>query len=567
MPSAGLYAQAGGLGAAALEAMGDEALRQGDTAGAEQAYLASAVAAAGDRVLVQAAMALDKDALPVAEQALRATLRQRPTSIAAIRLMAMLALKLDRQDDALRLLARALDLAPGYGPAREMRARTLQRMNRFAEALADAEALTRAQPDNPSLAMLKASLLVRLGRQEAAAALYAATLAAHPDSAKGWMSYGHVLKATARTPEAIAAYTRALALEPGFGEVWWSLANLKTHSFSADDLAAMEAALGAAGDDTDRLHLHFALGKALEDAGLEARAFDHYAAGNALRRGQIDYRAEETGARVDAWCAALAAGHGPDGRGWAEQGSVFVVGLPRSGSTLVEQILASHPDVEGTAELPEMMVIAEKLAARAEDEGVSLPALLAGLGADARAALGREYIDQTRHYRRENTPLFIDKMPNNWLNVAIIAAILPKARIIDVRRDPMAVGFAAYKQHFARGQEFTYDLGDLGRYYADYVRLMTAFEAAAPGRVHSLRYEALVADTEGEVRRMLAYLGLPFDAGCLAFWQNPRTVRTPSAEQVRQPVYAQGLDHWRRFEPWLGPLRDALGGMGATTTS
>jgi tetratricopeptide (TPR) repeat protein len=554
--------------AAALEAAGDAALRRGDRVEAERAYLASAIAAGHDEVLVGAALALEREALPVAETALRTTLRERPTSIAAIRLMAMLALKLGRHEDALRLLTRALELAPGYAPAREMRARTLQRMNRFVPALADTERLLADDGDNPSLAMLRSALLVRLGRQDEAARVYARTLATNPDSAKCWMSYGHVLKALGRSDEAVTAYRRALALEPGFGEAWWSLANLKTFAFDEADLAAMRAGLAAADDDTDRVHLQFALGKAQEDRGDDAAAFGHYAAGNALRRAQLDYRAEDLSVAVDGWCDALgrgAAGASPlaaalaDGAGWDEAGPIFVVGLPRSGSTLVEQILASHPAIEGTAELPEMMMLADRLNDRAEAEGGGLPLLLAGLSAGERAALGQEYCDLTRSYRQEARPLFTDKMPNNWLNTAIIMAVLPQARIIDVRRHPMAVGWAAFKQHFAKGQEFTYSLGDLGRYYADYVRFMRAVDTALPGRVHRVAYERLITDTEVEVRAMLAYLGLPFDPACLAFWQNRRAVRTPSAGQVRQPMYRAGLDHWRRFEAWLEPLRDALG--------
>ncbi|MDE2434922.1 MAG: sulfotransferase [Sphingomonadales bacterium] len=554
-------ADGGALDAAALEAKGDAAVRQGSAELAERAYLASAIAAGRDRVLVQAAIELDRNNLPAAEQALRATLRQRPTSIAAIRLMAMLALKLGRQDDSLRLLDRALQLAPGYAPARELRARTLQRMNRFEPAMADVRRLVADDPDNPSLAMLNAALMVRLGWQEEAAAVYAVTLAKHAENAKAWMSYGHVLKALGRTDEAVIAYHRALDLEPGFGEVWWSLANLKTFVFADSDLAAMRSEVESASDEFDRLHLHFALGKALEDRGEDVAAFAHYALGNGLRRAQLDYRANEVTARVDDWCTALASRRTglEDGSGWAEDGAIFIVGLPRSGSTLVEQILASHPAIEGTAELPEMMMIADRLADRAEAEGIGVPTLLAALTPDDKATLGREYYDLTHSYRREGRALFIDKMPNNWLNVAIIAAILPRARIIDVRRQPMAVGWAAYKQHFAKGQEFTYDLGDLGRYYSDYVRLMAAVDEAMPGRVHRVSYEMLVDDTDREVRALLAHLALPFDDACLTFWKNRRTVRTPSAEQVRQPVFRDGLDQWRRFASWLDPLRAALG--------
>ncbi|WP_242126673.1 sulfotransferase [Sphingobium sp. Sx8-8] len=551
-------------GAAAWEARGDHARAAGNAADAESAYLASVVAAAGDRAIMAATLAFERGELGTSERMLRALLRERPTSIAAIRLMAMLAIRLGRYDDALRLLGRALDLAPGFAPAREMLARTLQRMNRFEPALAEVDRLIRAAPDNPSVAMLKAGLLVRLGRQDEAATLYGATLARWPDSAKGWMSYGHVLKAIGRVEEAIRAYRRAIALEPGFGEAWWSLANLKTFAFAPDETAAMEAALGDA-DETDRLHLHFALGKAYEDGRRDAEAFAHYQQGNRLRHAQLGYDASAISAQSGAMIRALDQGAMPSGKGGCpEEGPIFIIGLPRSGSTLVEQILSSHSLIEGTSELPEMMMIGERLAGRAEAEGLSLPELIARLNVEERAALGREYMERTRPYRRSDSRFFIDKMPNNWMHVALIDAILPHARIIDARRHPMAVGWSAYKQHFARGQEFSYDLGDLGRYYSDYAALMDAFDRARPGRVHRVIYEHMVADTEGQVRALLAHLEVEFEPACLNFWLNDRTVRTPSSQQVRQPVFRQGLDQWQRFERWMEPLREALGPLPAT---
>ncbi len=548
------------ISAQAWEARGDRARMAGDPVGAERAYLASVAAAANDLPLAAAAIALERADLPTAERALRAVLRERPTCIAAIRLMAVLAIRLGRLEDALRLLDRALELAPGFAAAREVLARTLQRMNRFPPAMAQTELLLAADPENPSLAMLKAGLLVRLGRQAEAAAVYGATLKRWPNNAKGWMSYGHVLKAVGQTQPAIGAYRRAIALEPGFGEAWWSLANLKTLTFPADDVAAMTVALEQVTDPADRLHLHFALGKAFEDGRDETRAFSHYEQANRIRRAQLSYAPEETTRQCRAMIQALENGvlAAPDD-GCAEEGPIFIVGLPRSGSTLIEQILATHSAIEGTSELPEMMMIAERLACRAEAGGMSLMALIAALPADERAALGNEYIERTRAYRQSGSRLFIDKMPNNWMHVALIAAILPRATIIDARRHPMAVGWSAYKQHFAKGQEFSYDLGDLGRYYADYAALMAAFDGARPGRVHRVIYEDLVTDTEGHVRALLAHIGVAFEPGCLDFWRNARVVRTPSSEQVRQPVFRQGLDQWKNFERWLDPLRDALG--------
>ncbi|EGY02191.1 TPR repeat domain protein/sulfotransferase [Nitrospirillum viridazoti Y2] len=553
--------------AAAWRALADTLALAGEYEEAERAHLAGVKASTRDPILAQAAMAMIEGRLNVAERALRDRLRAQPTDVAAIRMMAELAVRLGRYDDAITLLRRALELAPAFTAARELLARTLQRHNRPADALAEVEHLLAAEPDNPSVLMLKASLLVRIGDQEAAAAVYAHVLARHPQQAKGWMSYGHVLKAIGRVDDAIAAYRTALEQQPTLGEAWWSLANLKTFRFSVDDRAAMERGLRATADDENRLHLHFALGKALEDAGGDdAAAFQAYAEGNRLRRAQLGYDPDETHDQCARIAAMVDRGFLDRARGGSQAPDpIFVVGLPRSGSTLVEQILASHSMVEGTSELPDMMAIAARLAAPgkgASSRGAAAgryPECLDDLPPDALEALGAEYIARTRVHRHEAKPFFIDKMPNNWMHVALIRAILPKARIVDVRRHPLGVGWSAYKQHFARGQAFTYDLTELGRYYADYATLMAHVDRAAPGSVHRVVYERLVADTENEVHALLEHLGLPFEDGCLAFWDNRRTVRTPSSEQVRQPIFTEGLDHWRRFEPWLAPLKAALG--------
>jgi predicted Zn-dependent protease len=548
--------------AEAWGALADLLRAAGEEAEADRAHLQGVGASRHDPLLAQAAIALLGGRLAEAEHALRGRLRERPTDIAAIRMMAELAIRLGRHDDGVRLLGRALALAPGFAAAREMLARTLQRQNRPVEAMAQVDTLLAADPLNPSVAMLKASLLVRVGDQPGAAEVYAATLARHPGQAKAWMSYAHVLKTIGRTDDAIAAYREALDRRPTLGEVWWSLANLKTYRFTDADVAAMQAALGRTGDADDRLHLHFALGKAHEDAGANAAAFAAYGEGNRIRHGQLGYDADETHDQcvreaalfTPAFLAARAKG------GCPAPDPIFVVGLPRSGSTLIEQILASHSMIEGTTELPDLMAIAARLAGRRDvGEPVRYPELLADLTPDQRTALGEEYIARTRVNRREGTPYFIDKMPNNWMHVGLIRLILPNAKIIDARRHPLGCGWSAYKQHFSRGQAFSYDLGDLGRYYRDYVTAMAHVDRVMPGGVHRVIYEAMVADTEAEVRALLGHLGLPFEAGCLAFHRNDRAVRTPSSEQVRQPIFADAVDHWRRFDPWLAPLRDALG--------
>ena len=534
----------------------------GDQSAADRAYLSGIGASRRDPVLARAATALLEGRPAEAEQLLRGRLRERPTDVVAIRMIAGLAIQAGRHDDGVKLLRHALALVPGFAVSRELLARTLQRQNRPAEALAQVEMLLAADPLNLSMAMLKASLLARIGDQTGAAAIYAEILARHPQQARVWMSYAHVLKTIGRGDEAIAAYRNALDRRPTLGEAWWSLANIKTFRFAPADVAAMEAALGQTDDADDRLHLHFALGKAQEDAGADEAAFAAYAEGNRIRHGQLGYDPDDTHDQcvreaalfTPAFLAARAEG------GCSAPDPIFVVGLPRSGSTLIEQILASHSMIEGTAELPDLMAIAARLAGRrVNGESVCYPEMLADLSPADRAALGEEYIERTRVNRRAGKPYFVDKMPNNWMHIGLIRLILPNARIIDARRHPLGCGWSAYTQHFARGQAFSYDLGELGRYYRDYVTAMAHIDRVMPGRVYRVIYEAMVADTETQVRALLDHVGVPFEQGCLAFHRTDRAVHTPSSEQVRQPIFADAVDHWRRLDPWLAPLRDALG--------
>src|SRR5574337_2039912 len=478
-------------------------------------------------------------------------------------MFAEVAARLGRNEDALHLLERCLELAPGFHEARRNYALLLHRANRPEQALAELARLLAADPDDAGSRNLKAAVLCRTGDYEQAIGIYAALLEQHPNQPKLWVSQGHALKTAGRTERAIAAYRRSLELEPSFGEVWWSLANLKTFRFGADDLATMRAQLARADlTEDDRLHLEFAVGKALEDAGEYESSFRHYAQGNAVRRTQVHYSADDTSARVryirthytrEFFAARAGAGSpAPD--------PIFVVGLPRAGSTLIEQILSSHSQVEGTMELPEVTSIARLLRMQGDaDEAMPYHHALSTLDAQALHALGERYLAHTRIQRKSMAPLFIDKMPNNFMHIGLIHLMLPNATIIDARRHPLACGFSVFKQHFARGQGFSYSLDDLGRYYRDYVALMAHFDAVLPGRIHRVFYERMVDDTEAEVRRLLAYCGLPFEASCLRFFENARPVRTASSEQVRQPIYREGVDHWRHYAPWLGPLALALG--------
>jgi predicted Zn-dependent protease len=535
----------------------------GDRDAAAAAYLQHVEHAAHDPELMSAAAALVANRIPEAETGLRTRLRRAPTDVAAIRMLAEVAARIGRSEDAQTLLERCLELAPDFFDARSNLALVLHRANQPERALAEVDRLLAVRPGDPAAGNLKAAILCRTGDYAQAIDLYAQLVQLETRNPKLWLSYGHALKTAGHTERAIAAYRHAIQLEPAFGEAWWSLANLKTCRFSASDVQMMQRELVRPGlAETNRLHLEFALGKATEDAGNFAASFGHYARGNAIRRAQVGYAADDTTARVDyvrthytpEFFAARA------GAGSPARDPIFVVGLPRAGSTLVEQILSSHGAIEGTMELPEITSITRVLRAQGDaDAPLPYHAALAALDAGALRALGERYLARTRIQRKTAAPYFIDKMPNNFAHIGLLHLMLPNAKIIDVRRHPMACGFSIFKQHFARGQDFSYSLADIGRYYRDYVALMAHFDRVLPGRIHRVVYEHLIADTEGEVRRLLAYCGLPFEAGCLRFFENPRAVRTASSEQVRQPIYRAGLEHWRHYAAWLGELEAAVG--------
>lgn len=538
----------------ALRLLGAALRRTGEAEEAERAELDAISASVGDGELMRAAEALLDNDLPAAEQALRARLRAKPADVAAIRMMAELAGRLGRYPDAEKLLRRALELAPAFGPARANLATILYRQNRPAEAI---EELDRLQNKDVSNQNLRAAALGRIGSFEEAVLVYEQVLAGVPGQPKVWMSYGHALKTLGRLDDGIAAYRRALALAPGLGEVWWSLANLKTVRFGDEDVAAMEAAIGEERlGREDRYHLHFALGRAYEERGKYGESFSYYAEGNRLRGALIGFRADEVGALVERskrlFTAPFFAAHA--GQGCAAPDPIFILGMPRAGSTLVEQILASHPEVEGTMELPDIPALARRLG-----QGDAYPECLAALDPRALSALGEEYLERTRIQRKTGRPYFIDKMPNNWAHVGLIRLILPNARIIDARRHPLDCCFSNFKQHYARGQGFSYSLDDMGHYYADYVDLMGHMAHVLPDPPHLLVHERLVEDPEGEIRRLLDYLGLAFDPACLRFHENERAVRTASSEQVRRPINRDGLGQWRPYEAWLEPLKAALG--------
>ncbi len=547
----------------AWRSLGDVLDASGDAAGADRARARYIKAATKDPRLLDAGVALVDNNLPVAEARLRAHLRQHPTDVAALRMLAEVAARLRRYDDAEALLRYCLELAPNFDAARFNLAIVLNRLPRATEALREVEIVLAREPRNPGYRNLKAALLSSLGEYQESIGLYERVLKDYPNQPRVWMSYGHVLKTAGRVDDSVAAYRRSIAGEPSLGDAYWSLANLKTFRFTDADVAAIRAQLARTDlGDEDRLHFEFALGKSLEDAQSFEESFTHYARGNEIRRAQLRYRALDSRRLMHRTKRVFTPEFFAARAGWGcpAPDPIFVLGMPRAGSTLLEQMLSSHSQVEGTMELPDIPAIAHELVNGSGRAGeVSYADILADLTADDARALGERYLEATRVQRKTGAPHFVDKMPNNWPFVGLIHVILPNAKIIDARRHPLGCCFSNFKQHFARGQGFSYSLTDMGAYYRDYVELMAHFDEVLPGRVHRVIYERNILDTDAEVRRLLEYCGLPFEEQCLRFYENERAVRTASSEQVRQPIYREGVDHWRNFEPWLGPLKEALG--------
>ena len=498
-------------------------------------------------------MALNENRLDVAERLLKPHLKEDPFDVRGIRMLAELAARIGRMTDAENLLRRAIEIAPGFTAARANLALVLGRTGRPAEALELLDEIFAVDPEDHGVLNLRAATLGKLGDFSEAIDLYERLLLKTPNQPRLWLSYGHMLKTIGRQADGVVAYRKALAIEPKFGEAWWSLANLKTVKFGEPDIAAMEQALASPDlSEADRLHLYFALGKALHDARRAEEAFAHYGRANALRLESQPYDATKLARTVDRCIEVFTVeAFAERAGGCLSPDPIFIVGLPRAGSTLIEQILSSHSLVEGTAELPDIPALVSKLG--------SYPGAVLKLASADREKLGREYLNMARAQRRTQRPFFIDKLPNNWLFVPFIQLILPNAKIIDARRHPLSCCFSNFRQHFARGQPFTYSLDDLGRYYAEYVRLMTHIDSVLPGRVHRIHYERMVEDTEREVRRLLDYCGLHFEPAVLEFYRTERPVRTASSEQVRRPIYREATEEWRAYESQLAPLKAALG--------
>jgi tetratricopeptide (TPR) repeat protein len=496
-----------------------------------------------------------------AERILRAYLLEAGTHVEAMRLLARIEHQRGLCEEAERRLEATLKLAPNYRAARADYVRVLLDRQNFPQARGESASLLRFEPDHRDYLALHAAACVGLGEHERAIPLYRQLLAASPPSAELQVSFGHVLRTIGRQKEACECYQAAASIRPSFGDAYWSLANLKTYRFSEDEVDRMrreEAAPAAA--PVDRYHLCFALGKAFEDRREFATSWQFYERGNALKRAESRYDPDDvekdTSTQIDVCTAEFFAAR--KGVGATDPDAILIVGLPRSGSTLLEQVLASHSKVDGTQELPNVQrILLGMQKPQSDRDEPRYPRVLAELAPDHFRRLGESYMADARPYRNKK-PFFIDKMPNNFQHIGLVHLMLPNAKIIDARREPMGCCFSNLKQLFARGQEFTYSINDVARYYRTYLDLMRHWDAVLPGRVLRVWHEDVVEDPEGSVRRLLEFCGLEFEPACVEFYKTGRHVCSASSEQVRQPIFREGLVQWRNYEPWLGPLKDSL---------
>jgi tetratricopeptide (TPR) repeat protein len=499
-----------------------------------------------------------------AEQLCKAFMQKVPRNIEGMRLLADIGSRLGVLEDAEFLLESAVEFAPDHTKARIDYIQVLRKRQNYQESLRQAKLLLDADPSNPQFQSVFAVESMQSGDYDTALSMFESILKILPEDPVTLTSRGHALKTQGQTEDAIDSYRRAIKKYAAHGEAYYSLANLKLFSFSDEEIQAMEAQESNLGiSHQSRIYLNFALGKAYEDKGLFDKAFMFYERGNAFKKSQSRYKASdltaEFKAQTEVFDDAFIASHA--NTGFTSPDPIFIVGLPRSGSTLLEQILASHSQVDGTMELPNMLALAQKLRRGERMSAVNhYPGILKELPAEQFLEFGEKFIDETRVHRG-SAPFFIDKMPNNFRHVGLIKLMLPNAKIIDARRHPMGSCFSGFKQLFAEGQEFTYGLEEVGTYYRDYVELMDHWDKVLPGQVLRVQYEEVVADLDTQVRRILDYCGLEFEESCINFHETDRSVRTPSSEQVRQPIYQSGVEQWKNFESNLDPLKQALGAV------
>ena len=527
----------------------------------KQALLQSEKLAALPPALLSVRNAIAEANLRKAEEICRLFLKQNPTHVEAMRLLADLGVRSEVLDDAEFLLESAIEFEPDNRFARYDYMNVLYRRQKYAQAMDEAKHLLALEPNNAQYQTGYANQCVAIGDFDEALDVYDQVLGRFPETAQLHLLRGHALKTVGRTDEAITAYRTTYATNPRCGDAYWSLANLKTFRFSSEEVMAMSNQ--EASDELeveDQVHFCFALGKHFEDNNDYAKSFDYYNRGNELRRKQLGFSADLLSSRLalqsEVMSPELFARYARSGCQDADP--IFIVGLPRAGSTLLEQILASHSQVDGTQELPNIGALAYQLdGRRAISDQPRYPYCLEDIDASELQKFGEQFLADTRIHRRD-APFFIDKMPNNFRHIGLIQLILPNAKVIDARREPLSCCFSGFKQLFSSGQEFTYGLEQIGQYYNDYLDLMEHWDRVLPGKILRVQHEDVVADLEGQVRRLLDYCGLPFEQACVDFHNTERSVRTPSSEQVRQPIFTTSLEAHKPFEPWLGPLQQIL---------
>lgn len=528
---------------------------------ADEAFEASFALSPTRKLLADAARLHADGNMGEAERLYRQVLDAEPENVNALRMLAMIAASANHPEDAERLLRRAVRIAPDYFTAQVDLGRIYKEQDRYEEAMACFRKAIELEPNNAKPWYLLAGTLAPAALTEQAAEAYQRCIDLRPEHAGAWLGLGHTLKTIGKQDEGIAAYRRCIELKPDNGETYWSLANLKTFRFSDDELRQMEEKLASGQVDhpSSEVNFKFALAKAYEDREDYGQAWEWYLRGNARQRELVSYDPVHLQVTHDAMLkvfdADFLAEHAD--QGCDDPAPIFILGLPRSGSTLLEQILASHSMVEGTSELPYLAQVASSLN-RNRADGINYPQAALELGAENFRQLGEDYLALAQMHRTEGTPRFIDKMPNNFPNIGLLHLILPRAKIIDARRHPLDACLGNFRQLYAKGQNFSYDLQEIGEYYLEYQRLMDAWQERLPGKILTVQYEENVADNENQVRRILEFCELPWEDSCLKFYETDRPVRTASSEQVRQPIYSGSVNYWKRYQDKLNELYDVL---------
>lgn len=514
-------------------------------------------------ILADAEKALAAGQIEEAAQLALSHARRHPNERRGIVMLGTIAMRMGAILPAEKFFRQALAQDPSNLEVRRKLAAALHQQERLVEALDMFNQIIEAEPEESPIRAVTASILDKLGRPREAREMLEWLVEHEPGNASYWINYGHNLRAAAKTDEAIEAYRKAIAIDSERGDAWWGIANIKQRVLDDDDIAAMRAALKLAIDNANLAPLHFSMARAMNDRKRYEEAFHHYAEANRLWAETLNYVASELTEEVDESARLFGPGFFADKSGGAMSNApIFIISLPRSGSTLLEQMLDSHSEIEALGELPYIPSLLRSMIETATRRGTfSVPQAISRLTPADRTALGEEYLRRAAIHRKTDRPYFVDKMPHNWSNIALIRWILPNARFLDIRRGAMSCCFSNFTHSFSRAHASSFALKDIGRAYVDYVRLMAHVDKAAPGMVHHVNYEALVEEPEAELRQVMAYLGLPWDEAVLSFHESSRTVRTPSAEQVRRPLNREGIENWQPYSRWLGPLREALGDL------